>query len=169
MGGVGQGASSNPNLGRHVSQSTEPSFSQSIRRQEERQVHRTPAQQSREDDYELGRAQRDYDYNSPFGNNNEPALTDREAMETELIRALISSYFNIVRESIADQVPKAVMHLLVNHSKDAVQNRLVTELYKESLFEELLYEDDTVKKDREKCEKLLETYKEAAKIIGEVV
>ena len=180
--GAGQGASS-AQLGRHVSQSTEPSFSQSIRRQEER-VHRTPAQQSREDDYELGRAQRDYDYNSPFvsspdfwevartnlyqGNNSEPALTDREAMETELIRALISSYFNIVRESIADQVPKAVMHLLVNHSKDVVQNRLVSELYKENLFEELLYEDDAVKKEREKCEKLLKTYREAAKIVGEV-
>lgn len=66
--GAGQGSSSahNPNLGRHVSQSTEPSFSQSIRRQEERAIHRTPAQQLREDDYELGRAQRDYDYNSPF-------------------------------------------------------------------------------------------------------
>jgi dynamin 1-like protein len=58
--------SQNPNLGRHVSQSTEPSFSQSIRRQEERTVHRTSAQQLREDDYALGRAQRDYDYNSPF-------------------------------------------------------------------------------------------------------
>ncbi|KAG0648107.1 Dynamin-related DNM1 [Hyphodiscus hymeniophilus] len=167
-GGSGFGqATSSAQLGRHVSQSTEPSFSQSIRRQEER-VHRTPAQQSREDDYELGRAQRDYDYNSPFGNNNEPALTDREAMETDLIRALISSYFNIVRESIADQVPKAVMHLLVNHSKDVVQNRLVSELYKDSLFEELLYEDDAVKKEREKCEKLLKTYREAAKIVGEV-
>lgn len=65
-GGAGAGQSNqNSSLGRHVSQSTEPSFSQSIRRQEER-VHRTPAQQSREDDYELGRAQRDYDYNSPF-------------------------------------------------------------------------------------------------------
>jgi len=166
---TGSSSAHNPNLGRHVSQSTEPSFSQSIRRQEERAIHRTPAQQLREDDYELGRAQRDYDYNSPFGNNNEPALTDREAMETELIRALISSYFNIVRESIADQVPKAVMHLLVNHSKDVVQNRLVSELYKEDLFEELLYEDDAVKKEREKCEKLLKTYREAAKIVGEVL
>ncbi|KAM3084272.1 Dynamin-related GTPase protein [Clarireedia jacksonii] len=159
----------NPNLGRHVSQSAEPSIAQSIRRQEERPaVTRTPAQQAREDDYELGRAQRDYNYDSPFGNNSEPALTDREAMETELIRALISSYFNIVRESIADQVPKAVMHLLVNHSKDVVQNRLVSELYREDLFGELLYEDDAVKKEREKCEKLLRTYKEAAKIVGEV-
>ncbi|KUJ08617.1 uncharacterized protein LY89DRAFT_691041 [Mollisia scopiformis] len=167
-GGTGASSAQNPNLGRHVSQSMEPSFSQSIRRQEERVVHRTPAQQAREDDYELGRAQREYDYNSPFGNNTEPALTDREAMETELIRALISSYFNIVRESIADQVPKAVMHLLVNHSKDVVQNRLVSELYREDLFEELLYEDDAVKKEREKCEKLLKTYREAAKIVSEV-
>lgn len=69
-GGAGQGQQNahNPNLGRHVSQSTEPSFSQSIRRQEERQ-RRTPAQQSQEDDYQLGRVQRDYDYNSPFVSN----------------------------------------------------------------------------------------------------
>ncbi|KAF5122098.1 Dynamin-related protein DNM1 [Metarhizium anisopliae] len=112
---------------------------------------------------------RSYGLASHLGESNEPAMTDREVMETELIRALISSYFNIVRESIADQVPKAIMHLLVNHSKDVVQNRLVSELYKESLFEELLYEDDGVKKEREKCEKLLQTYREAAKIIGEVL
>ena len=105
----------------------------------------------------------------PFGNGGDPALTEREAMETELIRALISSYFNIVRESIADQVPKAIMHLLVNHCKDVVQNRLVSELYRESMFEELLYEDDGVKEEREKCEKLLQTYREASKIIGEVL
>lgn len=107
---------------------------------------------------------------SLFPNDNaEPILTDREIMETELIRRLISSYFNIVRETIADQVPKAIMHLLVNHSKDVVQNRLVSELYKEELFAELLYEDDGIKAEREKCEKLLETYKEAAKIVGEVL
>jgi dynamin 1-like protein len=66
--GAGQGSSSaqNPNLGRHVNQSTEPSFSQSIRRQEERNTHRNPAQQAREDEYELGRSQRDYNYDSPF-------------------------------------------------------------------------------------------------------
>lgn len=90
-------------------------------------------------------------------------------METELIRRLISSYFNIVREMIADQVPKAIMHLLVNHSKDVVQNRLVSELYREEYFEDLLYEDDNIKNERTKCERLLTTYKEAAKIISEVL
>ena len=47
------------------------------------------------------------------------------------------------------------MHLLVNHSKDVVQNRLVSELYKEEFFGDLLYEDDGIKAEREKCEKLL--------------
>ncbi|KAK3394845.1 Dynamin central region-domain-containing protein [Podospora didyma] len=161
----GIGPNHNANLGRHVSQSSEPSFSQSMRRPEEKTL-RSPIQPMRVDeDFDFIKAPKGAD----FGNNGEPAMTDREAMETELIRALISSYFNIVRESIADQVPKAIMHLLVNHCKDVVQNRLVSELYKESLFEELLYEDDGVKKEREKCEKLLQTYREAAKIIGEVI
>ncbi|KAK5652603.1 hypothetical protein OQA88_10364 [Cercophora sp. LCS_1] len=155
----------NANIGRHVSQASEPTFSQSMRRPEEKAL-RSPVQSLRaDDDFDFIKAPKGAD----FGNNGEPAMTDREAMETELIRALISSYFNIVRESIADQVPKAIMHLLVNHCKDVVQNRLVSELYKESLFEELLYEDDGVKKEREKCEKLLQTYREAAKIIGEVI
>lgn len=57
-------SSTNPNLGRHVSQSTEPSFSQSIRRQEERQ-HRSTIPPLREDDYS-SRGGREYDYNSPF-------------------------------------------------------------------------------------------------------
>ncbi|TGZ80102.1 hypothetical protein EX30DRAFT_320750 [Ascodesmis nigricans] len=99
----------------------------------------------------------------------EPALTEREQMETELIRRLITSYFNIVREIIADQVPKAIMHLLVNHSKDVVQNRLVTELYREEFFHDLLYEDDNIKAEREKCERLMETYRQAARIVNDVV
>lgn len=90
-------------------------------------------------------------------------------METELIRALISSYFNIVRESIADQVPKAVMHLLVNHTRDLVQSRLVSTLYKEQLFDDLLREDDTVKMEREETRKSVETHREALKILANVL
>ncbi|KAK7987905.1 Gim complex component GIM3-like protein [Apiospora arundinis] len=160
------GAGAPSSLPRHVSQSVEPSFSQSIRSREEKHRPALSSSLIREPETPVNG---EFGSVMPFSENTEPALTDREAMETELIRALISSYFNIVRESIADQVPKAVMHLLVNHSKDVVQNRLVSELYKESLFEELLYEDDAVKKEREKCEKLLQTYREAAKIIGEVL
>ncbi|KAI9869019.1 MAG: Dynamin- GTPase protein [Trichoglossum hirsutum] len=169
--GTGTAAAASGIGNRHVNQSNEPSFSQSIRHGDNRAVERSiQAQHADSDLYDSGRTGRGvYEgYNSPFPNNEEPALTEREAMETELIRRLISSYFNIVRETIADQVPKAVMHLLVNHSKDVVQNRLVSELYREDLFQDLLYEDDGIKAEREKCERLLSTYREAAKIVGEV-
>jgi len=147
---------------RHVSNNIEPNFASSFRRGDSK-IHDRLLPES-----PLENESRDKDSLMPW-QNDAPALTEREALETELIRRLISSYFNIVRESIADQVPKAIMHLLVNHSKDVVQNRLVSELYKEGLFEELLYEDDGIKAEREKCEKLLRTYKEAAKIVGEVL
>lgn len=100
---------------------------------------------------------------------NEEQLSEREQMECELIRRLIASYFSIVRETIRDQVPKAIMCLLVNYCKDTVQNQLVQKLYKDSLFDELLYEDETLIQEREKCEKLLETYREAAKVISDVL
>ncbi|KAK5174409.1 Dynamin- GTPase protein [Saxophila tyrrhenica] len=150
-----------PGGSRHVSQNLEPSISASLRRPDTNPRPLSMPEPVEEPDYS--------DSGFPHDEHAPPALTEREALETELIRRLISSYFNIVRESIADQVPKAVMHLLVNHSKDVVQNRLVSELYREGLFEELLYEDDAVREEREKCEKLLGTYREAAKIVGEVL
>ncbi|TLD04756.1 uncharacterized protein PgNI_09882 [Pyricularia grisea] len=167
--GPGGLPTSQPSAPRHITQNSHSGLAPSARRNEDRML-RSPIQTYRDTEQEMGLEPGGGDsFAQPFGHSGEPALTDREAMETELIRALISSYFNIVRESIADTVPKAIMHLLVNHCKDVVQNRLVSELYKEALFEELLYEDDGVVKEREKCEKLLQTYREAAKIISEVV
>ncbi|ORZ21799.1 Dynamin central region-domain-containing protein [Lobosporangium transversale] len=94
-------------------------------------------------------------------------LSEREDMETQLIRSLIVSYFNITRKSIQDLVPKAVMHLLVNYSREAVQNRLVATLYKEELFNDLLQEDDNLCAERAKCKAMLDVYKNAFTIINE--
>ncbi|KAL6703728.1 Dynamin-related GTPase protein [Coniothyrium glycines] len=155
---------------RHVSQNSEPSFAQSVRVGDtKRPSHVLTMMPDDDDETPMSPVRDSYEGGFPSDPESAPALTEREALETELIRRLISSYFNIVRETVADQVPKAIMHLLVNHSKDVVQNRLVSTLYKEDLFQELLYEDDTIKAEREKCEKLLKTYKEAAKIVGEVL
>jgi dynamin 1-like protein len=91
---------------------------------------------------------------------DQPALSEREQLETDLIRLLITSYFNIVRQSIQDLVPKAVMHLLVNFSRESVQNRLVVTLYKESLFDHLLLEDESLTSERRRVQELLDAYKE---------
>ncbi|WFC96594.1 dynamin GTPase [Malassezia brasiliensis] len=100
--------------------------------------------------------------------DDERALSEREAVEVNLIRQLITSYFNIVRLSIQDLVPKAVMHLLVNFSRDTVQNRLVINLYKENLFESLLHEDEALTKERQRVQALLEAYKEGFNVLSEI-
>ena len=49
-------------------------------------------------------------YKAPSLNQpGESGLTQREEMETNLIRALIASYFSIVRQTVKDLVPKAIM------------------------------------------------------------
>ncbi|KAL0095533.1 Dynamin family protein [Phycomyces blakesleeanus] len=96
-------------------------------------------------------------------------VSDREELEVQLIRTLITNYFTIVRKNVQDMVPKAVMHLLVNHSREAVQNRLVTSLYKQELFPELLQEDEGMAAERSKCKALLDVYKQAFDIVNGVL
>ncbi|KAI9267439.1 Dynamin central region-domain-containing protein [Sporodiniella umbellata] len=95
--------------------------------------------------------------------------TEREEKEVELIRYLITSYFKIMRKSIQDLIPKAIMHFLVNFTKENVQNRLVSALYRENLFGELLKEDPTVSSKREECKQLLDVYRVAFHLVNEAL
>jgi len=95
-------------------------------------------------------------------------ITHREEMETALIRSLIASYFGIVRQTIQDLVPKAIMHFLVNHTSQHVQNRLVASLYKPELFAEMLNEDEALVAERTRVKALLDAYKEAFKTLSDV-
>ncbi|KAG8697245.1 Dynamin- GTPase protein [Ceratobasidium sp. 395] len=97
-----------------------------------------------------------------------PASSQRDEWETSLIRSLINSYFGIVRQTIQDIVPKAIMHLLVNHTSQHVQNRLVSSLYKPDRFDELLHEDENLVTERARVKALLDAYKEAFKTLSEV-
>ena len=100
--------------------------------------------------------------------HDDNSLSEREIIETSLIRNLIGSYFHIVRQSIQDLVPKAVMHLLVDFSRESIQNRLVSVLFKESLFESLLEEDPSLTLERQRVASLLQAYKSAFNTLSEV-
>jgi len=94
--------------------------------------------------------------------------TDKEKFEIELIQSLLVSYFNIVRKNVGDTVPKSIMHFLVNQAKDNIQNELVTHLYKEELFDELLEESPAVGQRRKACKQMLEVLRRAQGILAEV-
>jgi len=85
------------------------------------------------------------------------------------IERLIKSYFYIVRKSIQDSVPKAIMHFLVNFVKNNLQSELVTHLYKSEQVEELLNESEHISKRRKDAVDMLKVcFLRAIKLILQV-
>lgn len=69
---------------------------------------------------------------------------------------LIQSYYNIVKRTMIDMIPKAIMLNLVAHSKEELQRELLTELYKTDVLDELLQESDYTQQRRKECKKMIE-------------
>lgn len=89
-------------------------------------------------------------------------------LEVELIQSLIRSYFVITKKNIQDTVPKSVMHFLVNYVQENLQNELVSNLYKEEKFDELLAEDPLIAKQREDAWAMSKALNRAITIVAEV-
>ncbi|TIB18422.1 hypothetical protein E3P92_00635 [Wallemia ichthyophaga] len=96
------------------------------------------------------------------------ALNDRELLETEVIKMLITSYFNIVKREMIDMVPKAISYTLVQKSKDHLQRELLQELYKTEVLDDLMKESDFVVQRRKECIKMVEALNKAEEIISTV-
>ncbi|CAG7846064.1 Vacuolar protein sorting-associated protein 1 [Serendipita indica DSM 11827] len=96
------------------------------------------------------------------------ALNERETMETEVIKLLIHSYFNIVKREMIDMVPKAITLTLVNHSKENLQRELLQELYKPEVLDNLLQESEHVISRRREVVATLAALNKADEIIASV-
>lgn len=92
-------------------------------------------------------------------------LSEREIMETDVIKLLIQSYFNIVRRTTIDMVPKAIMLNLVERSKAGLQGELLSKLYSRGDYESMLKESDFVVERRRECVKMVDTLQKASDII----
>ncbi|CAB4384742.1 hypothetical protein RhiirA5_357203 [Rhizophagus irregularis] len=95
-------------------------------------------------------------------------LSEREIMETEVIKLLIQSYYNIVKKTLVDMVPKAVMLNLVYHAKEELQRELLQELYKADVLDELLKESEFTQQRRKECKKMIEALQKADEIVSAV-
>ncbi|SAM05508.1 hypothetical protein [Absidia glauca] len=96
------------------------------------------------------------------------ALSEREYMETEVIKLLIQSYYNIVKRTMIDMVPKAIMLNLVSRAKKELQQELLTELYKADVLDELLEESEFTQQRRKECKKMIDALQKADEIVGSV-
>lgn len=93
----------------------------------------------------------------------------RSQLEVHIIKSLIVSYFDTVRKSMNDMVPKTVMAFLVNKSKNLAQRELVAAIYNDQVeLQSLLVEDSNTKNKREACKEMVETLKKSLEFLNEV-
>lgn len=95
-------------------------------------------------------------------------LSEREGQEVEVIKLLISSYYNIVRRTMIDMVPKAIMLNLVQFTKDEMQKELLENMYRTDKLDDLLKESDYTTRRRKECQQMVESLSRANEIVGQV-
>ncbi|KAJ8522646.1 hypothetical protein ONZ45_g783 [Pleurotus djamor] len=93
------------------------------------------------------------------------ALNERETIETEVIKLLIHSYFNIVKREMIDMIPKAISLTLVNYSKENLQRELLQELYKPEVLEDLLKESEYVVNRRKEVVSMVQALNKAEEYV----
>lgn len=91
--------------------------------------------------------------------------SNRDLMETMIIKNLISSYYHVVKKNINDLVPKTIMCFLVNQSKIMAEKEMVSQLYKSAELDTLLHEDPNIAKKRKNCKDTLQNLKKSLEIL----
>lgn len=95
-------------------------------------------------------------------------IMSRQQFDCELIEKLITSYFLIVRKSVQDSVPKAVMHCLVNYVKEELQSQLVGELYRIESYDSLMEESPETTARRNETAEMVKALLKASEILNEI-
>ncbi|KAH6696835.1 Dynamin central region-domain-containing protein [Plectosphaerella plurivora] len=95
-------------------------------------------------------------------------LSERENIEVEVIKLLINSYYNIVKRTMIDMVPKAIMLTLVQFTKDEMQKELLENMYRSDALDDLLKESDYTVRRRKECQQMVESLSKASEIVSQV-
>ena len=82
-------------------------------------------------------------------------LSPLQQRECEVTQKLIKSYFLIIRKSIQDTVPKTIMLFMVNFVKNNLLSELMTHLYKQEQFDNLLQESEHIAIKRREASEML--------------
>lgn len=95
-------------------------------------------------------------------------LSERETIETDVIKLLITSYFNIVKRTMVDMVPKAITLNLVRATKEGLQRELLEKIYRADDVSDLLKESDFTVQRRREVQKMVSSLERAAEVVASV-
>ena len=99
--------------------------------------------------------------------NSDLKFSSREWMEINIIKNLMVSYFNVVKKTFCDMVPKTIMCFLVNKTKEISEQEMITHLYKSNEdVKKLLQEDPAISEKRKELKENLSFLKSSLNILN---
>ncbi|XP_048869014.1 dynamin-2-like isoform X1 [Brienomyrus brachyistius] len=88
--------------------------------------------------------------------------------QVETIRNLVDSYIGIVNKSIRDLMPKTIMHIMINSTKEFIHSELLAYLYSAGDQNSLMEESADQAQHRDEMLRMYHALKEALHIIGDI-
>ncbi|XP_063066328.1 dynamin-1a [Engraulis encrasicolus] len=99
-----------------------------------------------------------------FMNSMDPQLE----RQVETIRSLVDSYMGIVNKTVRDLIPKTIMFLMINNTKDFINAELLAQLYSCGDQNTLMEESQEQAQRRDEMLRMYHALREALNIIGDI-
>lgn len=106
-----------------------------------------------------------------WGENKVEEISDEERNELiqiSTIKNLLQSYFSVIKKTVGDYIPKAIMSFLVIKSKEKIQTELISQLYNKDKFDEIFIESSDIPYKRKALEELQTGLQAASRILSQV-
>ncbi|MEQ2215673.1 Dynamin- GTPase protein, partial [Xenoophorus captivus] len=88
--------------------------------------------------------------------------------QVEIVRNLVDSYLSIIHRTIRDLIPKTIMHLMVNNTKEFIHSDLLAQLYSCGDQNTLMEESQEQAQHRDEMLRMYFALKEGLHIIGDI-
>lgn len=112
--------------------------------------------------------EKDQTENEDGAQENTFSMDPQLERQVETIRNLVDSYVGIINKSIRDLMPKTIMHLMINNTKDFIHSELLAYLYSSADQGSLMEESAEQAQRRDEMLRMYHALKEALGIIGDI-
>ncbi|GLD70129.1 dynamin-1-like protein, partial [Lates japonicus] len=88
--------------------------------------------------------------------------------QVEIVRNLVDSYLSIIHRTVRDLIPKTIMHLMVNNTKEFIHADLLAQLYSCGDQNSLMEESQEQAQHRDEMLRMYHALREGLSIIGDI-
>uniref|UniRef100_A0A8C9Y4G6 Dynamin n=1 Tax=Sander lucioperca TaxID=283035 RepID=A0A8C9Y4G6_SANLU len=88
--------------------------------------------------------------------------------QVEIVRNLVDSYLSIIHRTVRDLIPKTIMHLMVNNTKEFIHSDLLANLYSCGDQNSLMEESQEQAQHRDEMLRMYHALREGLSLIGDI-